>query len=85
MRFKGPFHSFNSAQDYLESLERDPPEKCGYEIFSVTENEDSFALFYKLSKGALVIPIAQLFRIEGQQIQETVLIFDTRAVSQTSP
>lgn len=85
LRFTGPLYNFNSAQDYLESLENDPPEECGYEIFSVTENEDCVALFYKLSKPDRVISIAQLFRIERQKIQETVLVFDTRAATQTSP
>lgn len=78
LQFTGPFHSFNSAEDYLESLKRDPPEHCDYKILSATENEESVALFYEYRKPKQIMSIAQLFRIETQKIQEILLVFDRR-------
>ena len=56
LRFTGPFYSFNSARDYLESLEHDPPEKCRYEIFSVTENRADYApAIFKGQTGSVTL------------------------------
>ena len=77
LQFKGPFHTFDSAEDYLESLRKDPPEKCQYNILSITENRESVVLFYEYLKPDCAILIAQLFKIDNQVIKETVLVFDT--------
>ena len=78
LQFKGPFHNFKSSKDYLESLSNDPPEKCQYNVLSVTENRESVVLFYKYQKPDCTILIAQLFKIDDQRIKEIVLVFDTR-------
>lgn len=77
LRFTGPFRTFKSAEDYLESLRKDPPEKCQYNILSITEGEESVVLFYEYQKPECTILIAQLFKIDNQKIRETVLVFDT--------
>lgn len=78
--FSGTFHSFDSSEDYLSSMRSDPPEKCQYNILSITENPDSVALFYEYQKHGGPIQIAQLFRISGHQINEILLVFDGRGI-----
>ena len=78
LQFKGPFHTFKSSKDYLESLRNDPPDKCRYNILSITENRESVVLFYEYQKPDCTILIAQLFKIDNQKIKEIVLVFDTR-------
>jgi ketosteroid isomerase-like protein len=76
--FTGTFHTYHSGAEYLESLRSDPPEKCGYQVLSVTENEESVAIFYEYQKPDKVMQIAQLFKIKNQQIHDILLIFDGR-------
>ena len=59
-------------------LKKDPPEKCGYQVLSITENEDSVAVFYKYEKPDQVVQLAQLFKFRNQQICEILLVFDGR-------
>lgn len=74
--FKGPFHTFYSAKDYIESLEASPPEKLNCNIISVTENKNEVAIFYKYLKTYLTLDIAQLVKINNQKIIEIKVIFD---------
>ena len=67
LSFIGTFHSYQSDIEYLDSLRADPPEKCGYQVLSVTENADSVAVFYDYIKTDRVIKIAQLFKIKDQK------------------
>ena len=78
LRFAGTFHNSGSAAEYLDSLRNDPPEKCDFKVLSVTENEDSVAVFYEYQKPDRVLQLAQLFRIEDGQIKDILLIFDGR-------
>lgn len=78
LQFKGPFHTFNSSKDYLESLRNDPPEKCQYNILSITENRESVVLFYEYLKSDRTILIAQMFKINDQKIKDILLVFDAR-------
>lgn len=84
LRFNGTFHSYNSAEEYLEGLREDPPEKCQYCILSITENSDSVAVFYDYEKKNGVLKIAQLFKVSGRHIHEILLIFDSHAISKES-
>ena len=76
--FEGTFHTYHSDAEYLDSLRNDPPERCGYKVLSVTENEDSVAVFYEYEKPDREMQIAQLFKIKDQKINEVLLIFDGR-------
>ena len=80
LEFKGTLHHYDSRAEYLQSLERDPPGKCGYRVLSVTENDNSVCLFYDYEKPNGVITIAQLFKIVGQKISEVILVFDGRGL-----
>ena len=78
LQFKGPFHSFTSRDGYLDSLRSDPPEKCGFRVLSLTENEDSVAIFYDYQKVDSTLTIAQLCRFRGEKISEILLVLDGR-------
>lgn len=78
LQFNGTFYNYNSAAEYLNSLRNDPPEKCTYTVLSITENDDSVAVFYEYGKPGGAIKIAQLFKIKNQKIKEILLIFDGR-------
>ncbi len=80
LRFRGPFYTFKSASEYMDSLRRDPPEECGFKIRSITENESAVAVFYEYQKFDRVVQVAQLFEFKAQRIQDILLIFDGRAV-----
>lgn len=81
LTFAGPFHSFGSSLEYLDSLRKDPPENCQYNILSITENVDSVAVFYDYHKSDHTIRIAQLLTIANQEIKDIVLVFDTSALA----
>ena len=74
----GPLYQFNSADAYVDSLENDPPEQCGYRVLSITENEDSVSIYYDYERNEREITIAQLFKFKNQQIIEMRLVFDGR-------
>ena len=76
--FIGTFHTFHSREQYLDSLRNNPPEKCGCNVLSVTENEDSIAIFYEYQKPDRSIQIAQLLEFKNQKIQKVLLVFDGR-------
>jgi hypothetical protein len=78
LQFSGTFHRYRSGAEYLNSLRNDPPQKCAYEVLSVTENGDSVAIFYDYEKPDRVMKIAQLFKIRNKQIYEVLLVFDGR-------
>jgi hypothetical protein len=78
LQLTGPLHQFDSRAAYVESLRKDPPEECGYRVLSLTENEDSIAVFYDYEKSAMTLTIAQLFRFRGQQIKDILIVFDGR-------
>jgi hypothetical protein len=78
LQFKGPFYQFSSSDAYLDSLKNDPPEKCGYRVFSVMESGDSVSIYYDYEKSDGSITIAQLFTFKNQKIREILLVFDGR-------
>lgn len=78
LSFTGTFHTYHSGAEYLDSLRKEPPEKSGYKVLSITENQASVAVFYEYEKPDRVMQIAQLFRIKDQKICEVLLVFDGR-------
>lgn len=83
LSFTGTNHTYAyaSASEYLNSLRNDPPEECGYEVLSVTENEGFVAVFYEYQKPKQVMQIAQLFKIKDHKIYEVLLVFDGRGIA----
>ncbi len=78
LQFTGPFHHCSSSDAYLDSLKNDPPEQCGYRVFSVMEGGDSVSIYYDYEKSDGAITIAQLFTFKKQKISEILLVFDGR-------
>lgn len=79
--FRGTLHTFQSATDYLDSLRDNPPVVCDFTVVSITENRDSVAMFYELTKPNHPLSVAQLFRFREDKICEVLLIFDSRDAS----
>ena len=77
-KLNGPLYHFNSADAYLNSLENDPPDRCGHRVLSITENADSVSIYYVYEKGEGDITIAQLFKFKERKITEMLLVFDGR-------
>ena len=60
LQFTGPLFQFNSRAAYLKSLRDDPSEPCGYRILSVTDSDDSVAVFYDYEKPSGTLAPSQL-------------------------
>ncbi len=80
LNFVGTFNTYHSASEYLDSLRNDPPEKCKFNILSITEDENSVAIFYEYIKPDRTMQIAQLFRIKNNLIKDILLVFDGRGI-----
>ena len=78
LQVTGPLFQFNARAAYLKSLRDDRSEPCGYRILSVTDSEDSVAVFYDYEKPSGTLAVAQLFRFREGQIAEMFLVFDTK-------
>ena len=75
--FEGPFHKFNSAFEYIESLKSDPPRESEYKIIETYENENSACLVYHFSKPGISTIMSQIFEVTNGKISKIILIFDT--------
>ncbi len=76
--FEGPFYTFQSASDYIDSLMEDPPVGADYELIRRYEDDDSVTLLYRFRKGDIETPMAQTFFFEGDRIARILLVFDGR-------
>ncbi len=77
LSFTGPFYAFRSAEEYIASLEADPPVGSGYELLGSFESESAACLVYRFTKPGVSTTMAQLFEMEGGRIQQILLVFDT--------
>lgn len=75
LRFTGPYLRVDSKAAYLDALRVDPPEECDVVIHSVTEEEDEVVIFYELQKPGGAVTVAQWFRLGGDGISDTRLVF----------
>ena len=80
LKFRGPLYQFDHRDAYLVCLRANVPEPSGLKILSVTDDEDFVCIFYEYQKPADHIIIAQLFRIQAQQIIEIQPVFDTHQI-----
>ena len=78
LTFTGTLQTFGTAAEYITSLKDDPPGQCDFNILSITESNDSVAIFYEYIKPEGVVQISQLFTIADGRIKEILLIFDGR-------
>ena len=74
--FTGPFHQFQSASEYIESLKSDPPIDMQYTILHAYEDESSACLVYQFSKNGISTPMAQTFEVSDGKISRILLVFD---------
>ena len=77
--FKGPFHEFNTSEEYIESLKSDPPVGVEYKIIEAYENENSACLVYQFSKPGMSTIMSQMFEVANGKISGIILVFDTKA------
>ncbi len=85
VKFSGPFYQFESAQDYIESLQSDPPVECQYTLVQVFENGPFVNVIYQFSKPYVCAHMSQLFEVHNDKITKVLLIFDTGKFIQEEP
>ncbi len=76
LEFIGPFYRFNRADDYIASLEENPPEGVSYQIIQEYENDASCCIIYSFKKTGVDTVMAQLFEVNEGKIAKIRLIFD---------
>ena len=79
LQFRGPFYSFDTASDYINSLQADPPKDFKYQVLKSYEDSLSACLVYNFSKPGISTNMTQIFDIDNNKIKSTHLIFDTGA------
>jgi hypothetical protein len=79
LQFRGPFYSFDTAGDYIKSMQADPPKNFKYQELKSYEDSSSACLVYKFSKPGVSTIMTQIFDIDNNKIKRTHLIFDTGA------
>ncbi|GJL79931.1 MAG: hypothetical protein NPINA01_29200 [Nitrospinaceae bacterium] len=77
--FSGPFYQFDSAEDYIKSIEVDPPKEFQYKIIRSFEDDSSACLIYEFIKPGVSTPMAQWFEVKDGKISRILLIFDAGA------
>lgn len=75
--FKGPLFEFDSAKDYLDSLEKAPPKEVSYKILHRYEDKNAACLLYEFRKPGIHTVIAQHFETSNDRIVKILLVFDT--------
>ncbi len=81
LRFRGPLLRCGSAKTYLKRLRADPPERCGYRVLDVTEEDSSVSVLWVYEKPVRAVTMAQVFRVRGGRIGEIVLVFEPGAAA----
>ena len=81
LSFTGTLHEFHTASEYLASLRADPPVNSLYKVLSITESDESVAVFYQYQIEDREIRLAQLFRIRESKIHDVLLVFHGRGMT----
>ncbi|WP_299871793.1 hypothetical protein [uncultured Cocleimonas sp.] len=80
LKFAGPFYTFNTGEEYIESLrESMPADAISYEILQEVEKGNSCCLVYQSKRhGVCGVDeiMAQLFEVSNNQIIRIRLILD---------
>lgn len=77
--FRGPFHEYGSAREYIDALLADPPVGMQYNIIGSVDADDAACLIYDFQKGAIKTTMAQYFELREGLIVKIILVFDTSA------
>jgi hypothetical protein len=78
MQFRGPFHHYHQATDYINSLKSDPPENFRYEMIKTYSDDTSACLVYRFSKPGIKTIMTQIFEVKNDKITHILLVFDTK-------
>lgn len=84
LRFRGPLHSFDSREDYLQSLREAPPERGSCRVLQVHGDDREAAILYEYRKPGAAVLVAQFNRLVDQTIADTWLVFDAGRASRSS-
>lgn len=76
LRFEGPLYRYESADDYINALKRDPPDNFSYKILKTWSDQSSACLVYQFTKPGISTTMAQVFETSGDKIKSIQLIFD---------
>ena len=79
LKFNGSLFNFDSADDYVNSLQNDPPKDFEYEIIKSYEDNTSACMVYLFSKPGISTFMTQTFWTSKGKITRILLIFDTVA------
>ncbi len=82
LKFTGPFHNYDSADDYIDALQTDPPADFNCEMIRSYADHSSACLVYRFSKPGVATTMVQLFDTSNEKIQRIRLVFDTDAFRQ---
>ncbi|KAA3613991.1 MAG: nuclear transport factor 2 family protein [Calditrichaeota bacterium] len=77
MVFQGPLYNFVTAEDYIESLFKNPPEKFNYSMIKSYMDATSACLIYRFAKPGISTVMVQYFEVENGKISRIMLTFDT--------
>ena len=78
LKFKGPFYSSDTADEYIRALKSDPPRGLDYRILGLNEKKTSARLLYLFSKPGIRTPMDQTFEVNDGKITEMLLNFDAK-------
>lgn len=82
LQFRGPLYSFDTANDYINSMLESPPQDFKYELIKTYESRTSACLVYKFSKPGVSTIMTQVFETDNKKIKTIILVFDTAAFNQ---
>lgn len=75
--FRGPLYSFDTAEDYINSMLKNPPKDFSFELLKSYEDETSACIVYRFSKPGVSTMMTQTFEVENGRIKSILLVFDT--------
>jgi len=79
LQFRGPLYNFDTAEDYISSMQADPPKDFKFQVLKSYEDSSSACLVYKFSKPGVSTIMTQTFDTDNNKIKSILLVFDTGA------
>ena len=79
LRFRGPFATFDTADDYIRHLAESPCKDCHYDELQVIGNAYTVFAQYHFAKPGVSTTMMQRFLIRNHRISEITLVFDSAA------
>ena len=79
LKFRGPLYNFDTAEDYIKSMQDAPPKDFKYQVIKSYEDSSSACLVYRFSKPGISTIMTQTFDTDNDKIRSILLIFDKSA------